>query len=86
MPVSFLCGPAPDQRTEPCTRHAFRGACTVKSPSVNPAVEYQRRSAQLNSVFDIARLARISRRTAAPSQPGIHGVVGSRPPFDCPCF
>jgi hypothetical protein len=31
MPVSFLCGPAPDQRTEPCRRRAFwRCACTIK--------------------------------------------------------
>jgi hypothetical protein len=39
---------------EPCTRHAFaRAARTAQLPPADPAEEYQFRSVQLNSVFDI---------------------------------
>ena len=53
-----------NQRSGPCTRHAFaRAARTAQFPPANPAVEYRDRGVQLDSVFDIGRRDRISGTT-----------------------
>ena len=54
------------------------GGRTAKSPSANPAAEYQRRSAQVDSVFDIDRPARIFHTTGARSGRGIREAAESR--------
>ena len=51
-------------------------------PAADPAAEYQRRTSQSNSAFDIDQPARISRRTAARSGQGIREAVKSHRPFE----
>jgi len=62
-----------DRGNEPCRRYAFcRGA------RANQAAENRHHGAQLNSAFDIDRLARISPRTNAPNHRDIRGDAESR--------
>ena len=51
-------------------------------PAADPAAEYQRRTSQSNSVFDIDQPARISRTRAARSGQGIREAVKSHRPFE----
>jgi hypothetical protein len=70
-----------DRCNAPCRRRAFvDNACTGKSPTANPAAEYQRRNVQSDSVFDIDQLARISRRTGAQFSGDIREAVAIHRP------
>src|SRR5262249_34083004 len=55
----------PTQRNEPCRRRAFVPCdCIVQFPHASPAAAYRHHSVQSESAFGIARLVRISHRTA----------------------